>query len=67
MIEISRTDAETNLRTDSGRAKTKAEVLYELSLAVMAGGMLGPDLAISQANKIYKSMLDSSIIYEVKN
>jgi len=66
MIEITGTDRETNISNPNGqRNKTKAEVLYDLVLAEIAGGIGSSDQALKQANYVYSTLMQTGIVYEV--
>lgn len=64
VIGIDNLDKETNISNGSGGFKTKAEILYDLCLAIVKGGHAIHDNAIKYANMTYNAMLNSEIIYE---
>lgn len=66
MVGISNTEIETNISQPGiTRNKTKAEVIYDLVLAIMAGGETNNTQILTKANSMYNELLRSEIIWEI--
>lgn len=61
---IENLEVETNISNGCGGNKTKAEILYDLCLAIVQGGHAIHDNAIKYANTTYNALLNSEIIHE---
>lgn len=65
MVEILNVDAETNISNPNGlRNKTKAEILYDLTLASVSSGA-DKSQVIQKASAIYTELRQAGIVYEV--
>lgn len=69
MREITNLNAETNIThtSDSNYNKTKAEILYDLSLAILMGGRTysSNEAVIMVADNMYNILVKNGIIKEV--